>query len=151
MTTMTIEQVAAEHARLGAIITALQTSAPKLLIVREVQIEMKPGERYAGTVLDANGCVSHHLVLLPGEADDVSWQDAKDWASKVGGELPTRQEQALLYANLKSEFKPEWYWSAQEHETNSSYAWLQGFNNGLQSYYDKSFEGHARAVRRFFD
>ena len=148
MTTMTIEQVAAEHARLGAIIAALQTPALTMLIVREAQIEMRPGERYAGTVLDANGYVTHHLVLLPGEADDVSWQDAKDWASKVGGELPTRQEQALLFANLKSEFTPNWYWSGEQHEEDSSFAWSQGFDDGTQYYLHVNDKLRARAVRR---
>lgn len=73
MTTMTIEQVAAEHARLGAIIAALQAPAPAgptLLLLSETTIEMRPGERYAGTVLDQDGLISHHLVLLPGDADD---------------------------------------------------------------------------------
>ncbi len=150
MTTMTIEQVAAEHARLGAIIAALQTPAPKLLLIREAQIEMRPGERYAGTVLDDDGLISHHLVLLPGEAEALTWQGAKDWASEVGGELPTRQEQALLYANLKSDFKPEWYWSSQAYESDISYAWITNFLIGDQDLDDsKSAEVRARAVRRF--
>ena len=149
MTTVTIEQVQAEHERLGKLIAELQASAPKLLVLRETHIELRAGERYAGLLLGLDGLMAQHLVLLPGEAEDVSWDEAKAWAAKAGGDLPTRQEQALLYANLKSEFKPEWYWSGQEHESNGAYAWLQDFDDGYQYNYDKSYEGRARAVRRF--
>ena len=124
-------------------------TTPTLLTVREAQIELQPGERYAGLVLDAEGHASHHLVLLPSHAESVNWMAAKDWAASAGGELPTRQEHSLLFANLKSEFKPRWYWSAEEYEDDSSYAWFQHFFNGSQYSTLKSFEGHARAVRRF--
>lgn len=124
-------------------------TTPTLLTVREAQIELQPGERYAGLVLDAEGYASHHLVLLPSQAESVNWTAAKDWAASAGGELPTRQEQSLLFANLKSEFMPRWYWSAEEYEDDSSYAWSQGFVYGTQDNDVKSFEGHARAVRRF--
>ena len=147
MTMITLEAVKAEHTKLGAMIAALEAAAPKLLVLREAQIELRTGERYAGLVLDADGLASHHLILLPGEAEDVSWTAAKEWAQQAGGELPTRQEQALLYTNLKSEFQPRWYWSSQEHERDSSYAWGQYFITGNQDGYDKSFEARARAVR----
>ena len=122
-------------------------TTPTLFIMREAQIELQPGERYAGLVLDAEGHASHHLVLLPGHAESVTWSAAKEWAATAGGELPTRQEQSLLFANLKSEFEPHWYWSAQEYEDDSSFAWYQLFYDGNQFSTYKSFEGRARAVR----
>lgn len=149
MTTVTLQDIKTEHARLAAMIATLEAIAPTLLVLREAHIELRPGERYAGLVLDADGMASHHLVLLPGDAEDVSWQAAKDWAASAGGELPTRQEQALLYANLKAQFEPQWYWSCQEHESDSSYAWDQDFSNGGQYYTGKSCQARARAVRRF--
>ena len=149
MTTITLESIKTEHEKLGAMIAALEAAAPRLLILREAQIELRQGERYAGLVLGPDGLAAHHLILLPGEAEDVAWADAKAWAEKAGGELPTRQEQALLYANLKSEFQPRWYWSSQAHESDSSYAWCQGSDSGCQGDNDKSYAGCARAVRRF--
>lgn len=150
MTVITIDNVVAEHARLGRLIEALQqTSAPKVLVIREASIELQHGERYAGLLFDADGFASHHLVLLPGEASEVKWEDAKAWATKAGGELPTRQELALLFTNLKSEFQPNWYWSGEQHEDDSSCAWSQHFNVGNQLYDHKSCAGRARAVRRF--
>ena len=150
MTVITIDNIVAEQARLARLIEALQqTSAPKVLIVSEASIELHPGERYAGLVLDADGQASHHLVLLPGETEDASWDDAKAWAATAGGELPTRQEQALLYANLKAEFKAAWYWSSEQHASDSSFAWYQFFLYGNQGNTRKSYAGRARAVRRF--
>lgn len=147
--TITIEQLQAQHSELAALIEKFKAQQQtKLLVVREAHIEMRHGERYAGVVFDEDGLASHHVILLPGEAEDVSWSAAVEWAEKAGGALPTRQEQALLYANLKSEFKPEWYWSGEEHE-NGSYAWAQYFDSGFQYGYHKSRELRARAVRRF--
>lgn len=149
MSTVTLEAVQKKQAELAAMIEQLKACPAKLFIIPEVEIEVLPGERYAGVVLDADGFVLHHLILLPGVAEGVSWPAAKAWAVKVGGELPTRQEQALLYANLKAEFQLTWYWSGQEYEGDGSYAWLQSFGYGSQDSVHKSYEGRARAVRRF--
>ena len=150
MTLITIDRIVAEQARLGRLIEALQqTSAPRVLIVSEASIELQHGEHYAGLLFDANGLANHHLILLPGEAEDIKWDAAKEWAAKAGGELPTRQEQAMLSANLKSEFKPNWYWSGEQYEEDSSFAWGQYFFGGGQLGDHKSYAGRARAVRRF--
>jgi hypothetical protein len=109
---------------------------------------LKTGEVYAGMILGANGEADHHLVLLPGEAEKITWEDAKEFAAKLGGELPSRREQALLYANLKHEFKPSWYWSGTQHAAVDDCAWLQYFNYGTQDSVYKSASLRARAVRR---
>jgi len=149
MSTPTIEDIVAAQAAINTMIAALTAPAPqkKLLVIGEANIELAPGELYVGAVLDADGLISHHLILLPGEAEDVSWQDATAWAEKAGGTLPTRQEQALLYANRKSEFASAWYWSSETHKADGSYAWGQYFSTGGQLLTLKSFEGRARAVR----
>jgi hypothetical protein len=109
---------------------------------------LKVGEVYAGLILGVNGAPDHHLVLLPGQAEDVSWAGAKEFATKLGGELPTRREQALLYANLKHEFEPRYYWSSEQHASDDDYAWGQHFVNGIQDLSNKSARLRARAVRR---
>ena len=148
MTTVTIEAVVAKQAELAKMIEALQCATTFSYGIPEALIELKPGERYAGIVLAEDGEPAHHLILLPGEAEDLNWEDAKSWATEQGGELPTRQEQALLYANLKAQFKPNWYWSSQAHETESSWAWSQHFNRGSQDNRHENDEFRARAVRR---
>ncbi|MDW3683902.1 DUF1566 domain-containing protein [Cupriavidus sp. CV2] len=110
--------------------------------------DLRPGELYAGIILGKNGEPSHRLILLPGAAEDLTWEQAKEWATSVGGELPTRREQSLLFANLKEEFEGTWYWSGEQYAGGSHYAWGQNFNGGLQDSYRKYGEFRARAVRR---
>jgi hypothetical protein len=109
--------------------------------------DLKSGETYAGLVISDNGSM-HHLILLDGDADEASHQKQLDWAKSIGGELPTRQEQALLYANCKAQFKSDWYWSAELYASDSGYAWCQNVNNGGQYSYGVDSELRARAVRR---
>lgn len=110
---------------------------------------LAPGEIYAGPVLAPDGSTTHHLVLLPHRpAKKLDWEDAMAWAASVGGELPSRQEQTLLFTNCKPHLPREWCWSSEEHAADASYAWFCYLLHGGQSSYRKSFEGSAVAVRR---
>jgi hypothetical protein len=120
----------------------------KQAIEQFIQTNIAPGEMYAGIVFDTEGKPDHHLILLPTEAEAINWEEAKAFAEKAGGELPTRQQQALLYANLKGKFQNDWYWSGEQHAVDSAYAWFQNFFNGYQDTLSKSAELRARAVRR---
>ena len=104
------------------------------------------GGIYAGITRGVAGAPDQHLVLLPGEVADVDWEAAGAFATSIDGDLPTRAEQALLYANLKDQFEPRWYWSSEQAGPSS--AWFQYFTNGYQNYDYRSYEGRARAVRR---
>jgi hypothetical protein len=109
---------------------------------------LKKGEHYAGIILGKDGAPDYHLILLPGQANDVTLQQAQEFATKTGGELPTRREQSLLYANLKEEFQERWYWSGEQHAVYSVYAWYQDFSYGYQDSNRKNDDYRARAVRR---
>jgi len=116
---------------------------------QRIATNLESGERYAGIILGKDGQPDHHLILLAAEPKNLqSWNDAKAWAVKAGGELPTRREQSLLFANLKDQFEPDWYWSCEQDAADDSYAWDQIFGNGGQGYDPKTYEGRARAVRR---
>ena len=104
------------------------------------------GGIYAGISRGVDGAPDQHLVLLPGEAVDVDWEAAGAFATSIDGDLPTRAEQALLYANLKDQFERRWYWSGKQ--AGPSYAWYQDFYDGFQYSNLRSYEGRARAVRR---
>jgi hypothetical protein len=106
------------------------------------------GELYAGVILGKDGEPDHHIILLPGAVENMTWEKAKEWAASVGGELPTRREQSLLYANLKEEFAEAWYWSGTQSARYSYGAWNQGFDVGGQGNGRKYDEFRARAVRR---
>ena len=108
---------------------------------------MNEGETYIGFISDHKG-EGHHVILLPGDAEDLEWQQAVEWAEKQGGDLPTRVEQALLWANHQDQFKKDWYWSNETHRRESGWAWCQYFGNGHQDRYGKDCEFRARAVRR---
>lgn len=121
------------------------TAPPTILTLPWTEIHLQPGEHYAGLVLNQGGTPSHYLILLPGQVQ-TDWDDAMKWAKSVGGELPARNEQALLYANLKGQFEAAWYWSSEQYSEGN--AWSQRFSDGTQHNGGKSFQAHARAVRR---
>ena len=151
--TITLESIKAEHAKLTDLIAAFEKQQePSALYFPEATINLAPGEHYAGIITGKGGEPSYHLVLLPGQAEDITWDKAMEWAAKQGGEyvasLPTRREQSLLYANLKDQFEEHWYWSCEAHESESGWAWYQGFYDGTQDDYRKGYELRARAVRR---
>jgi hypothetical protein len=145
---ITLEKIMAEHLKIGKMIEEFKANAVTVLGLPEVQIELRNGEHYAGIIIGKDGEPSHHLILLPGDAEDIKWKDAKAWSEAQGGSLPTRREQSLLYANLKEQFQGRWYWSNEEHAAGSGCAWYQDFFNGLQYYGSKDNELRARAVRR---
>lgn len=144
--TITLEEIKSDHARLADKIIAFERAQPRIVNLQHTAIVLAEGETYAGLILNEDGTPSHHLVLLPGEIE-ATWTDAKSWAAKAGGELPTRREQSLLFANAKAGFKARWYWSSEKHE-NGSGAWIQYFDYGGQYTTHVDNYGCARAVRR---
>ncbi len=148
MSAITLEHIEAKQSEIQKLIERFKAEQPRALHLSATPIELAQGEVYAGIVLADDGALSHHLVLLPGEVEYVSWTNAQDWAEDQGGQLPTRREQALLFANCKQHFQAAAYWSGQQHETDSGWAWYQYFSHGSQTCLGKSIEVRARAVRR---
>lgn len=149
MPEITLELVQQRQAELAAMIERLTRAKTAPIELPAATIHLQAGEHYAGLVLNADGSVRYHLVLMAARPEgDLDWEDATSWASEVGGELPTRQEQALLYANCKPHLKPVWHWSSETHASDSSYAWFCDFSYGSQGNYRESAEGAAVAVRR---
>ena len=106
------------------------------------------GEIHVATIQIA-GQAPYHLILLPEHPEDeMTHQAATEWARSIGGELPNRAEQALMFAHNSVQFYRDWYWSNTLHESYPGYAWCQNFGSGSQ--YDGSRYGklRARAVRR---
>ena len=115
-------------------------------------------------VYEKNG---HGLVAAPKDLGRMTWADAvygcdeltlngySDWR------LPTKEELKQLYLN-KDKIggfpnsggcgdyvlnNPCIYWSSTGND--NGYAWVQGFDSGLQSWAGKSSECNVRAVRAF--
>ena len=112
---------------------------------------LKAGEHYAGILLGKNGEPDHHLILLPGEAESVNWAQAKEFSAKAGGELPTRREQSLLFANLKEQFQPRWHWSGEQHASDSDCAWVQDFYYGSNGNTYAMIRAGKKATGRLLD
>lgn len=109
---------------------------------------LNAGETYIGAIGNKAGEV-YHVILLPGDNDDSDWQAAMDWAKSIGGDLPTRIEQAMLFDGFRDLFKKDLYWSNATVDDYDAYAWYQNFDYGTQSLSRKSTSYcRARAVRR---
>jgi hypothetical protein len=110
------------------------------------------GGIYAGMVRGETS--DHHLILHKDERDSIQWQPALDWAKTLEAAghrdftIPTRREQAILYGNLKDQFKEAYYWSCEQPASDPDYAWVQDFSYGHQGSGHKDYYGRARAVRR---
>lgn len=110
--------------------------------------ELAEGETYVATLFDAANGKGYHLILLPGDNDDATHESQLEWAKSIGGDLPNRIEQAMLWANHRDQFKKDWYWSNEIHHSESGWAWYQYFGYGGQNNIYRTTELRARAVRR---
>jgi hypothetical protein len=107
------------------------------------------GGMYAGIVRGEEGQPDYHLFLIASRDNkQFTWEQAMAAAAELGGALPTRREQAILFGNLKDQFQPDWYWSSEQYAPDPCYAWFQYFDDGYQDDFRMSAEGRARAVRR---
>ncbi|WP_321905186.1 DUF1566 domain-containing protein [Paraburkholderia tropica] len=115
------------------------------------QLQLPPladGEVYIGARGDKNGDF-YHVVLLPGDHECDTHAAATEWAKSIGGDLPNRVEQAMLWANHRDQFEEDWYWSNETYHRNDAFAWCQDFPDGSQGYGLKDYDNcRARAVRR---
>ena len=148
--TITLETIKAEQTKLAQMIETIEEDMKKnaFFEYQGKRVPLAIGEKYIGTIISADGTRSHHIILLPGAVSEKTWNDAKEWAESVGGELPDRVEGALLFATAKDEFEEDWYWTREAHASGSGYAWGQNFYGGRQDGYAINGELRARAVRR---
>lgn len=104
-------------------------------------------ETYVGFYSDKEGN-RVDFWLLDGDNDDATHEAKIEWAKSIGGDLPNRIEQAMLWANHRDQFKKDWYWSNEINHTESDSAWGQGFDDGYQNDGYRINDLRARAVRR---
>jgi len=148
--TITLEAIKAEQTKLAEMIASIEAAMkePRFFEYQGVRIPLAEGERYVGTVISADATKRHHTILLPDEVENSNWKKSMEWAASIGGDLPDRVEQALLFATMNGQFKEAAYWSNTQHASGSIGSWCQYFGNGTQYGHFKSAELRARAVRR---
>ena len=116
-----------------------------------MQIQIPPlaeGEIYLCGLVDANGDIEH-TVLLPGDNDYATQAEQFEWAKSLGGDLPNRIEQAVMFAKFRDRFQSDAYWSNETCHWDASCAWYQGFGGGGRGTSPKSAALRGVAVRRF--
>lgn len=105
-------------------------------------------------VFEENG---HGLVAAITDQGNMDWNSAKTACEELilngysDWHLPLKEELNALFVNLKQVgvggFASGYYWSSTEY--NNYNAWLQNFNDGGQSNYNKNDGYNVRAVRAF--
>jgi len=123
---------------------ALAMCSPDLQAVRPT---IKAGEKLIGYYAGPDGKLTA-AILLPGEASNLTWPKALQWAKEKGGDLPNRVEALLLFQHHRDEFQREVYWTNEQRAEDSSCAWFQSFNYGTQLNWRQALKTLARAVRR---
>ena len=107
------------------------------------------GSAYAGVTTASDGAIYALVLLADKPASRLTFKAANAWAAKLGASLPSRPESALLFQNLRALFERTWHWTNESCDFDASYAWGCDFSGGTQYDTLKSYEGCARAVRRF--
>lgn len=128
-----------------------KTKAPAAVTIPLPRIHSTyAGGEVMGVVMGEAGQPDYLLIDLGVEPEnDVTWDEAIAWARSVGGDLPTRREQAVMFGNRREgQYKARWYWSGEPHASEPSWAWHQDFFNGSQGNHRKAYRLRARAVRR---
>ena len=147
-TAITLDDIKSTQKKLADMIAAFEAQSTAITLpVTISKPDLAEGEVWIGAIIAADGR-AHHIVLLPGECDDIDWQAAKDWATEHGGDLPNRVEGALLFSAARDEFQKDAYWMCEQRAADSGYAWSQDFDGGYQFDTLTSFQLRARAVRR---
>ena len=143
--TVTLESIKTEQERLAKMISDFERQSSTFPITVAFP-DLNDGELAVGVIISADGLKKEWLILLPGDSDGKAWAAQMEWAKSIGGELPDKLEASLLHSVMKEEFKPEAYWTSEKYV--DSYAWCQGFDDGIQDYSYPNYELRARAVRR---
>jgi hypothetical protein len=130
-------------------IASLEAQSTRTIDFPASSVALAFGEIYIGSITEPSGKV-RHIILLPGDQESITWDDAWKWAQAHGGDLPDRIEQAMLYALHRDEFQEAAYWSNTQHSGNATCAWCQHFRHGRQRDYPKDTKLRARAVRRSY-
>ena len=116
-----------------------------------MQIQLPPlaeGETYLFGRVDKNGDIEHTVVIAVNNSA-LSREKQREWAKSIGGVLMNRIEAIEIYNSHRDLVEPDWYWTDEDVEWDTAYAWCQDFDYGGQGDYRKSAALRAVAVRRF--
>lgn len=111
------------------------------------------GKKYNLVPVEEQECIficeidGKKYYLGPEAREKMTWEDAKEWAASVDGQLMPREVGVLAFkkAEIRKHFRTDaWYWL--EDEYNSSRGWGHYFLNGYQFTDYKTGALYVRAV-----
>ncbi len=151
ITTMCMTAMQAIPTAPGAALSPLPVHGNVRLTLSDVPWDVAIiGERKAGTLIDIESGVIYDLMLMPGELDDVTWEQAKSQLIAAGGDLPSHFEMVVLSQFLGSRaFESDAYWTnvkikfGDDAEESVSY-----FHDGSSDFTELNDQMSARGVRR---
>ncbi|OXI42447.1 hypothetical protein [Burkholderia aenigmatica] len=106
------------------------------------------GQTYLYGRVNKSGDVEH-TVLIAVNDKRLPRELQREWAKSVGGVLFSRVDALIVYNEHRDLVKPEAYWTDDDVEWDSAYAWYQLCHDGAQYDDRKSVELRGVAVSRF--
>lgn len=89
------------------------------------------GQTYLYGRINKNGDVEH-TVLIAVNDERLPRKLQREWAKSVGGILYNRIDALVIHNEHRSLVKPAAYWTDDDCEWDSSYAWFQYYSHGYQ-------------------
>lgn len=112
------------------------------------KLTLNKGEHDAGIFIGKNSTSSYRIIIMPGELINAPLHLAKEFATKLGGVLPTNCELLFLFNNSKDQYKNGWYWSGDLHPCYDDCAYSLNFQSGENEISEEYCKLSARAIRR---
>ena len=103
------------------------------------------GGRFCGVITTPDGQHCAVVLLEDRPTERLAWKKAGEWATSIGGRLPSRPIAALLYSLARDLIAADWYWTDEPEDDD--FAWYCNFGNGSQSCLRQDGKGAAVAVR----
>lgn len=116
-----------------------------------MQILLPPtaeGQTYLYGRVNKNGDVEHTVIIAVND-ERLPRELQREWAKSVGGVLFNRVDALIVYNEHRNLVKPEAYWTDDDVEWDSAYAWYQYCGYGDQIISHKRVARRGVAVSRF--
>lgn len=115
-----------------------------------MQIQLPPtaeGQTYLYGRINRNRDVEHTILIAVND-ERLPRELQREWAKSVGGVLFNRVDALIVYNEHRALVKPEAYWTDDDVEWDSAYAWCQSYGYGHQYDDHKSVALRGVAVSR---
>ena len=151
MSDLTLEKIEAKQTEIVKLIDQFkQASLARRFTIPSVSIVLAAGEWYAGPVINEDGSVKHHVVVMKTDITKrLDFDATQALASELGGVAPTIQEGRLIVSHQYGRLgDASSIWTIEVYKENASCAWNVYLGDGGTGIGDRSFERCPVVVRR---